>query len=217
MSKKIARRTALVAIGSVVGNSLFAGCLGSGSDEQLLVETPFNEGKADWSLVDLTTYARSEDPDWSEGKGTLELTWEESGGVEDSGYVKHVDSTNPAFFFDAPSPYLNDMSEAAGGRLEFSQRTSHTGLDRNAAVVFAGPDGVVATQFDPPAEDWTQYSLELDADERSFHERNVEGPAVDQATFESVLSNLQALRIGGEHNDGVEEEVGLDEVQLFGP
>jgi len=208
------RRTALRAVGATVTSSLLVGCLNGASGTGSIAETTFDDGTSDWSLVDMTTYDRSDDPDWSEVQGTLDLTWEESGGVEDTGYVKHLDNTDYAFFFDAPSEYLGDVSAAAGGQLAFSQRSSHTGLDRNAAVVLEGPDRVVTTQFDPPAQEWTQYTLTLDADTRDFHERNVGGPTVDQPAVESVLSDFQALRIGGEHNAGVSEEVGFDEVRL---
>jgi len=203
-------------MGATVTSSLLVGCVNDASGAEVIAETTFDDGASDWSLVDLTTYDRSDDPDWSEVHGTLELTWEGSGGVEDTGYVKHTDETDYAFFFDAPSDYLGDVSAAVGGQLEFAQRSSHTGLDRNAAVVFEGTDRVVATQFEPPNQDRTQYSLTLDADTRDFHERNVEGPTVDQSAFESALSDHQALRIGGEHNAGVSEEVGFDEVRLSG-
>ena len=207
------RRT--VASAAVVAMSGLAGCTGTGSsgDDQGL-ETTFDEGKEDWSAVDLTPLEQGPDADWTNVIRTLDLTHEQARGVDDSGYVTRVDSTSDAFFFDAPDTYLGDRSAYAGGTLEFYLKSTGNDYRQDSGVVFEGPDGVVATKFAKPGTDWTQFSIELDAEARSYREPNLEGSEVGQQRLEAVLSDLQALRISGEHASQVEEEVGLDEVRL---
>jgi hypothetical protein len=107
------------------------------------------------------------------------------------------------------------MSAFAGGQLEFALRSSHNDLRKDSGVVFQGQDTVVTTQFDRPQSEWTTYTIALDADERTYYESNLNGEEVDQATLEAVLSDLQALRISGEHSGQAQETVNLDEVRLM--
>ena len=217
MSREVefTRRTAITS-GAAVMTSVFAGCSGgsdSGNDQQDL-ETTFDEGKEEWKAVDLTPSDADSDPDWSTVIQTLEITHEQDGGVGDSGYVTRTDTTPNSFFFDASDTYLGDKSAYVGGTLGFSIRSTRNNYRQDSAVVFEGPEGVIATKFTKPETDWTQFSIELDAGTRSYRDSNLNGPEVDQERLEAILSDLQALRISGEHGSNVEEEVGLDEVQL---
>jgi hypothetical protein len=222
----LSRRQALLS-GGVVATSFVAGCSsesGSATDEPedseedtpRRVESTFDDGKEGWSVVDMETHAQTSDPNWGEVIETLEFTHESSSGVDDTGYVSHLDTTSGvAFFFTARDAFLGDMSAFAGGQLEFALRSSHNDVQRDAGVVFQGQDTVVTTQFDRPQPEWTTYTITLDADERTYHESNLNGEEVTQATLEEVLSNLQALRISGEHSGRDQETVGLDEVRLL--
>jgi len=217
MSKefKFTRRTA-IASGAAVVTSALAGCNGGSSsgDDQQGLETTFDEGKEGWTAVDLTPLDQDSDADWSNVVQTVEITHEQEGGVDDSGYVTWTDSTPNAFFFDAPDMYLGDMSAYVGGTLEYSLRSNQNDYRQDSAVVFEGADGVIATEFSPPMPDWTQVNIELDPEARSYQESNLNGSEVGQERLEAVLSDLQALRISGEHSGQVDEVVGLDEVQL---
>lgn len=206
--------------GCVAATTLVAGCSSGsddteGEDRPPRVESTFDDGKEGWSVVDMETHAQSSDPNWSDVIETLEFTHESSGGVDDTGYVSHLDTTSGvAFFFDAGDAFLGDMSVFAGGQLKFALRSSHNDLRIDSGIAFQGQNTVVATQFDKPQSEWTTYSIALDADERTYQESNLNGEEVGQATLEEVLSDLQALRISGEHSDQDQERVDLDEVRL---
>jgi hypothetical protein len=212
--------------GGVAATTLVAGCSSGGDsatdepenteeDTPQIVESTFDDGKEGWSVVDMETHAQTSDPNWGEVIETLEFTHEPSGGVDGTGHVSHVDTTSGvAFFFDASDTFLGDMSAFAGGQLTFALRSSHNDIRQDSGVVFQGQDTVVATQFDKPQSEWTSYTIALDADERTYYESNLNGEAVDQATLEAALSDLQALRISGEHSGQAQETVGLDEVRL---
>jgi hypothetical protein len=190
-------------------------CLGS-SDTSKTVESTFEEGKEGWSVVDMQTYGQHSDPDWSETIQTLEFVHESSGGVDGSGHIKHVDDTGgKAFFFSASDAFLGDMSEFVGGRLEFFLKTSPNDWQQDTAVVFQSENTVIATGFEQPTAEWTEYSIPLTTDSRSFYESNLSGSEIEQSTLENVLGDLQALRINGEYSSEVQEEVALDEVRLI--
>lgn len=216
-------RRAAIASGAVVVTTVVAGCTGgSGDDEdngndQQAIETSFNDGKEGWSAVDLTASDSASDPDWSNVIQSLDLTYESEGGVDNSGHVSRVDTTPNAFFFDAPDAYLGDMSAYVGGTVEYYLKSTHNNYRRDSAVILEGSDGVIATQFSKPKSDWTQFRIELDAEARAYQESNLVGSEVGQDRVKAVLSDLQALRISGEHGSAVKEEVALDQVQLRRP
>lgn len=209
------RRTAIASCAAVVTSGL-AGCNGgpgSGNVQQGL-EATFDDGKEGWNAVDLTPLESDPDADWSNVLQTLEISHEQDGGVDDSGYVTRTDTTPNAFFFNAPDAYLGDKSAYVDGTLEFYLKSTNNNYRLDSGVIFEGADGVIATEFPEPQTDWTQFNIELDAGTRSYRESNLNGPEIGQERLEAVLSDLQALRISGEHGGAVEEEVGLDEVQL---
>jgi hypothetical protein len=207
-------RRAAIATGVGAVASAFAGCLGGGGDNQQSLETTFDSGNEGWTVADLEASDSNADPDWGSVIQELELDHEQEGGVDNSGYVKRVDTTPNAFFFDAPDTYLGDMSPYVGGTLDFHLKSTHNNYRLDSALVLQGTDGVIATQFGPPGPDWTQYRIALDAEARTYHESNLNGPEVGQERVEAVLSDLQALRISGEHGSAVQETVSLDEVRL---
>jgi len=224
-NRSVSRRQALLS-GGIAVTTLVAGC-SSGPDSATeepddteediprMVESTFDDGKEGWSVVDMQTHAQTSDPNWGEVIETLEFTHEPSGGVDDTGYVSHLDTTSGvAFFFAAGDAFLGDMSAFAGGRLTFALRSTHNDLREDSGLVLQGQDTVVTTRFDRPQSEWTTYTIALDADERTYYESNLNGEEVDQATLEEVLSDLQALRISGEHSAHDQETVGLDEVRL---
>lgn len=212
----ISRRGALKATGGIAVAPFLGGCLHSGgSSTQQTVEATFDEGKEGWSVVDMQTYGTRGSPNWGEVIETLDFTHESSGGVDDSGYIKHVDDTGgKAFFFSASDTFLGDMSDFDGGRLEFSLKTSPNDWTQDSAVVLQSADTVIATGFEQPESEWTAYTITLDADVRTYQESNLSGPEIDQSTLTGVLSDLQALRINGEYSSETQETVGLDEVRL---
>lgn len=164
----------------------------------------------------MQTHAQTSDLNWGEVIETLECTDESNGGIDDTGYVSQLDTTSSvAFLFTAGDAFLGDMSAFAGGQLEFALRSSYNDLRKDSGLVFQGQDTVVTTQFDRPQSEWTSYAIALDADERTYYESNLNGEEVDQATLEAVLSDLQALRISGEHSGQAQETVDLDEVRLM--
>jgi len=215
MSREIGiTRRAAIASGAITVGSAVAGCTGAFGIGQQPLETTFDEGNEGWSAVDLVSHEAG-DPDWSTVQQELEVRHVQNGGVDDSGYIMRTDTTGDAFFFDASDTYTGEKSAYAGGTLEFYLTSSHNNWRRDSGVILAGTDGIVTTEFARPETDWTRFRIELDAEVRTYHESNLNGPEVGQERIEEVLSNLQALRISGEHGASVEEEVGLDEVRLL--
>lgn len=209
-----ASRRSVLLSSAAAATSLVAGCLGGGGSG---IESTFDEGKDGWEAVDLAASDGSSDPDWTEVIQPLEITHVGEGGVEGSGYVERRDTTGKAFFFDAPAAFLGDLSDFAGGRLEFWMRSTASDYRLDSAVVLEGPDGVVATRFAPPGTGWTEYSIELDGGARTYNASNLQGGPVDPSRVEAALADLRALRISGEHGSRIEEVVGLDEVRLVPP
>jgi hypothetical protein len=212
----ISRRAAMKAMGTVAVAPFVGGCLGiSGSSSQLAIESTFDEDKEGWSVVDMQTYGQHSDPNWGEIIQTLEFTHESTGGVDGSGHIRHVDDTGgKAFFFSASDAFLGEVSDFAGGRLEFSLKTSPNDWHQDSAVVLQSGDTVVATGFERPESEWKAYTIPLDADSQTYYKSNLSGPEIDQSTLQGVLSDLQALRINGEYSNETQEKVGLDEVRL---
>jgi hypothetical protein len=201
----------------VAATASLAGCPGgSGSDDRGPTAT-FDDGKEDWGAVDLVSHETADDPDWSATEAQLDVTHVADSGVDNSGHIRRVDTTSRAFFFDAPGDFLGDMSAYAGGTLSFDLRSTHNDYRADSAVVLLGTDGVVVTQFDRPSSSWTTFEISLDAGARTFRTGNLVGSEASQEDVETVLSDLRALRISGEHGGAVEEEVGLDEVRLRQP
>jgi hypothetical protein len=201
-----------------------AGCLGvlggedgDGGEDGPVAASTFDDGAEGWTAVDLVDRASEPDPDWRDPLATLSIEHVATGGVEDSGYVERTDTTGSAFFFEAPSAFLGDRSAVARGRLTFQLRSTDANYRKDSAVVLVGADSVVATEFDAPETDWTGYEVALDAGAREFRAGSLGGSTVDQERVRSVLGDLRALRISGEHGAQVEETVGLDEVALHAP
>lgn len=172
----------------------------------------FDENFEDWTAVDLESYVDAK-PDYSEVLTELDdLEWKESGG-QSGGYLSRTDTTGEAFFFEAPSSYTGDLSDYKGGRVTFYLQSTHDNWDSDNVFVLVGGNGdVIVSTLSTPGEDWTEYTVELTADNFLYDYKD--GDPVSEADFDAVLQDVAAFRISGEWGAQVEETVGFDTVRL---
>lgn len=131
------------------------------------------------------------------------VTWHSTGG-HPGGYISAIDPSNNCFFFDAPAAYLGDQSSRIGGSLQFSVRTDLNNWEPGSVVLLVGNSGQVLVHdfVQPDLNIWQVRKVPLD--HIAF--------GTSEATFEAVMSNLEALRISGEFGSIVDEISDLDSV-----
>jgi Laminin B (Domain IV) len=138
------------------------------------------------------------------------------------------DTTGGVFYFVAPAKYLGDASSVFGKKLSFELKTTSVASPFKAYGVLLSGGGVTLIAFLPhdpaPAGEWKPYSFAIDATggwkvvsgpdvgpESDF----TGAPAATESELQTVLSNLQLLRIRGEFNDGPDTG-SLDNVRFGG-
>lgn len=134
----------------------------------------------------------------------------------DGGYVEGVDRTSgDVWYFVGGLPFTGDLSEFAGGTLEYSLRqASATSQFDDVDVIIVGADRSIGFDFpleQNPGEDWTTYNIDLTAEVGWFD--LVTDAVLSDAEIAAVLSDVQALQIRGEYRTGP-DSAQLDDVIL---
>jgi hypothetical protein len=141
-----------------------------------------------------------------------------STGGNPGGHIGYTDTVPGGWWYYAPAKYLGDKSLSYGQRLSFDLKW--VGGD---SVGNNGPDVVlydgtthIRTQFTYPTDQWASYNATLS--ETGWHKTNAAGTAdngvVTAAEFQTVLGNLQELRIRGDWRNPLGDASRLDNVQL---
>ena len=164
-----------------------------------------------WSVVSLMDFG----PYDSVVQGPLVPTYHSSGG-NPGGYISSTDPDGLTWWFQAPAKFLGDKSSHYGSTLSFDLIQTPGGggdwVDADVALVGAGKVLVFDAGANPPADDWTSFSVELNSGS-GWKLDSLSGPSATAADLQDVLANLGALRIRGEFSFG-SDVAGLDNVVL---
>lgn len=156
------------------------------------------------------------DEGWTLGGDVGPLPQLKAEGGNPTGHICGKDSVEGAVWtFVAPPKFLGDKSRAYGQRLTFDLKLVTRGdvvQGRDVNLQGAGLS-LVTDLRTPPGLDWQPFSLQLD--ETQPWKRDAPGfPTASAEELQSVLRNLNAIRIRGEYLDGPDEAC-LDNV-VFG-
>jgi hypothetical protein len=153
--------------------------------------------------ADLSSNFDASAEDWRASTNTATLTWQSTGGTP-GGYLRGTrsGSTN-LWYFLSPTNWAGDWSSYKVLKFDFSIPTRHyPDLDRAGLVVIVGTNGQQMTwTASTPLWTWTHY--EVGFKPSAFN--------VDQATYDSIMTNVAELRILAEVTTAT-EAVGLDNV-----
>jgi hypothetical protein len=180
-----------------------AGLLSATAGRADIVST-FDAGDEGWTVVDL------------EFQNYTNILGGPTAPVFDlAGFIQATDPSNNEFYFQAPSPYLGNLSGFYGGSLTYDQFSTPTdpAFRGDPDVLLIGAGLVIGYQGAAnPGTGFTPFVVPLT--EANWTKNIVGGPAVTQAEFLAVLADLTALRIRGEYVAGVVETTGLDNVRV---
>lgn len=183
---------------------VFASC-GNINKKEALVESRFLKNAENWKIT-------------GDANGSNEEQAEASydGGVQDGYIHAKDDAAGGTWYFSAPQVYLGDKSNYYGAILNFSlfQHSAMNDQFENNDVVFKNGEKMVTYTFkNYPEEDWTAYSITIDADSDWMKGNfDSETPATRE-DIEAVLANVTEFWIRGEYEGG-SDEGGLDEVEI---
>jgi hypothetical protein len=172
-----------------------------------VVISTFDADADGWSAVDLFggSYANAGTP--------FAVTYQGAGG-NGGGYIEATDPSVGSFFFEAPAKFLGNQSAFYGESLRFDLKVdlgAATVWEEGVEVILAGAGLVLLRDIGiVPPTSWQTFSFNLD--ETGWTKEG--GGAPTPAEFQSVLGNLQQLRILGEYGNGVYETTGLDNICL---
>lgn len=147
--------------------------------------------------------------------GSSDPTYNESGGVDDSGYISADDDEHGGtWYFEAPEKFLGDKSSYFGGTLEYWLKQSDTSnqFSNDDIVIEGGEDKIVYRFDDNPDTEWTKFSVALD-DTADWYLNDHDGEQVDAEDIKRILSDIVSIRIRGEYRTG-SDVGGLDSVRL---
>ena len=117
----------------------------------------------------------------------------------------------------APTSYLGDHGDAAGGALSFALRQDTPGnpITSDDDVTLAGAGLTLTAPLDsnPPVDGWRQYTVPLDPVAGWV---DGGGAPADATTLATVLSDVTSLTIRAEYSTDTDTD-GLDEVVLYAP
>ena len=140
-------------------------------------------------------------------------------GGNPGGFIRGFDQTvGGVWFWDAPAPFLGNVSAAYNFALTFDLRMRGSGpLFTDSDVILDGAGLSLHIATTPPVPQdvaWTSYSVLL-TETAGWQVGSLAGPAATQAQMLAVLSDLDRLRIRGEFITGPDNG-DLDNVQLNG-
>ena len=155
-----------------------------------------------------------DDEGWR-GSGDAALavpTWYATGG-NPGGFVELDDGlAGGVWYWEAPATFLGDASSAYGNFVRFDLKQSSTSsqFDSPDVILNSGGLELIYDTANNPDITWTHYDVPLT---EAGWEVNGEGRVPSSAEFQTVLANLERLRIRGEYVAG-SDTGGLDNVIL---
>ncbi|MDY0056418.1 MAG: laminin B domain-containing protein [Methyloversatilis sp.] len=164
----------------------------------------FDSGTEGWTVSDTN-------PPFDSFGGAFTPDYDEAGQ-----FIRYTDPSVMSFFFEAPESFLGELTAYYRGTLRYSQTLSvQTPQWRDDPdVVLAGGAGLVLVfqHDDQPGVGWTDFTVSLS--EGGWRVGGLAGSFATAAQMQSVLGDLQRLRIRGEYISGVVETTALDNVSI---
>lgn len=159
-----------------------------------------------------------DDEDWritgDAQSGSVLPDYHSTGGNPD-GYISADDDVQGGtWYFQAPSKFHGDFSQAYGTDIEFDLRQSNTSSQFDNVDIFISGSGttlVYDTAYNPSTT-WTSYSVLL-TEASGWKISSLGGSMPSQSQFNSVLSNITDIKIRGEYRSGPDTG-SLDNVTL---
>ncbi len=170
----------------------------AGAQANTLVSSGFDAGNEGWTAINQVAVQG----------------WLSTGGAP-GGYFSARDAgEGMVWLYNAPTAYLGNQLAALGGTLSFDLKTSTLAapMQNWGDVKIAG--GGVELVLDAgasPGLEWTSYSAALSPG--SWRLGDLNGALATAADFQTVLSNVEFLRIRGEFSVALDQG-GLDNVVL---
>lgn len=177
--------------------------------------TPTTTGPA----IDATSFENSSDG-WkivgdAQG-GYVDPVFRPNGGVT-GGYIYAKDDvTGGVWYFSAPRKYLGNRPSYYGATLNYSlfqQISGGASPFEDKDIVIKSGKRMIYYQMDAaeyPRNSWTHYAVRITANSGW---KNTDGNPASAWEMKSVLSNITALLIRGEYQQGADEG-GLDNVRI---
>jgi hypothetical protein len=142
-----------------------------------------------------------------------------SSGGNLGGFIRGFDSVvGGVWYWDAPAPFLGNVSQAYAFPLSFDLRMRGSGpLFTDSDVILDGAGLSLHIATTPPVpldQPWTSYSVLL-SEAAGWRVDSLTGPAATKDQMLAVLSSLDRLRIRGEFITGADNG-DLDSVVLNG-
>jgi hypothetical protein len=163
----------------------------------VIAESNFDSGLDGWTIIN---------------DGTTP-TYFSSGGVDNSGFIQSKDrGLGSYWYWNAPAKFLGNVSSAYNGHLTFYLRQNYTNNQSNQDDIILTGGGITLvynTSYNPGVN-WTFYDILLH--ESGWNDKSNNLPAT-QTQIQTVLANLQSLRIRGEYRSGADTG-GIDSVVL---
>lgn len=136
--------------------------------------------------------------------------------MDNSGYIfADDDVTGGVWYFVAPGKFMGDQSEFVGGNLDFYliQKSALSDQFESKDVIIEGGDNQEIYYYHSsyPDTTWTHYEISLDTSAGWMNSSNTDA---SPSEIQSVLSDVQSLRIRGEFESGPDTG-GLDKFQFI--
>ena len=164
----------------------------------------FDAGSEGWLIADLQSSGPYHPP-----LAYYSLSHSSAGG-NPGGQVFRSDPSVNTYTFSLPVQVLPEGAQLAGGRLEFSLRSTHSNWTSESYVIFAGAGETLLAPIPLPATVWSSYAVDLVAASLQ-HEG---GGAVSEAEVQAVMGSLEGIYIMAEYGSGNVETSYLDSVRL---
>jgi len=177
------------------------GCIGGPET----ITSTFDDGTEGWTVVGDAQSGQTEPTHVAEGGNP-------------GGYLRAKDDVRSGvWYWNASDAYLGDKSAYSGGTLSFDLNQSATDSQFDSQdVILESGDTRLGYDFGNssthPGTNWTGYEVSLSADADGWTNRSTDEPATQEG-FESVLSELNEVRIRGEYRTG-SDTGGIDNVEL---
>jgi hypothetical protein len=173
----------------------------AGAQANTLVSSTFDAGSEGWSAINQVA---------SQG-------WVSTGGAPGGYFAARDAGQGTVWSYNAPAAFLGNQLAAIGGALSFDLKTSTLDSPMQSwgdVKIAGGGIELVLDAGASPGLEWTSYSVMLTPGAWRLGDLN--GALATATDFQTVLSNVEFLRIRGEFSAAIDQG-GLDNVMLTSP
>ena len=176
------------------------------------ISSSFDATVDGWIVVDLT---QAPGP-YTTPIRTFPAVFDASSG-NSGGCIRYTDVFSDIYCFEAPAKFLGDRSASYGQAFEFDilRQPGLFNQDADVILVGAGMTLVIDAGPGPTPDVWTHYAVTL-SERGGWRKDSLTGAAPTETEFRALLQSLSAIRIRGDHTNGVETG-SLDNVVMRAP